>query len=593
MKKISTRICLVFAIIMVLAVTVISCSLMYIFGQKIYTHIVDSQKVLMEQNKVNVENMLNSLNQVCVFLTSDNAIADILNDDSEDTLVQYTNKGRLFQEFLRYVNGPLSDLLSTYSTVLYVNDNFNVAEGLESQPLEEERNRLNAIYGIDAVQNSEWFQKTMEKRGGIYTFTRENDDESVYIARLVRNIHLDTSDQIVGVMVVELPRERFAKQVEISQLTPNTEVYIIEEEAGTILYSSKNTERNYVTLRNYLETSGENKREIVELDGRKYVVMHYTTYWDWCIISFIPLSDISSELWHTLTAALMITAVCVIICIAIMYQIAQSVSRPLVELSELMQEIQENGEIETAVVPLICCEDEVGKLYKSFSNLIEKIRELLQQQYESGIRQKETELVALQAQINPHFIYNVMDSINWLSLCDGNDDLAEMASALAAIMRYSIKNPYEHVTLQDEFIHVENFLRIQKHQSSMPIQIIKRISDEHLGLKMPKFLIEPLVENSIIHGFCKEQEGAKIIITSAKEDNCLLITITDNGIGADVNILNKYIAGEISGIAHSDGFGIKNVNERIQLMYSDDFGLHYSSNPDRGITARISLPWKE
>ncbi len=593
MKKISTRICVIFVGIVLSVTIVISGSLIGIFSNIIRRQLVDAQQVLLEQNQVNVQNMLNSLNQVSVYLTTDNTIADILNDTSSDELTIYVNQQNLLQEFSRYVNGPLSDRLSTYSSTLYVYDCFEVTKDMESQPLGDQRLRLAAVYGTSAVKQEEWFQNTIANNGSFYTFVNPENEKMVYISRMIRNIYLETDDDIVGVMVVGLSREQFARQVEVSSLTPNAEIYIVDTETSNILYSSKeNSDWEKIRTRLSVLENSQNGKE-VEMDGETYLFMRYSTYWDWRIISLIPMSDIAAELQHVVTSAIVITILCLLVCIVIMYRMSQSISSPLVKLSDLMAEMKENDTVEAVVIPQVQREDEVGKLYQSFSRLMNRMRILLKQQYESGVKQKEAELLALQAQINPHFVYNVMDSINWLALCDGNDDMVEISSAFADIMRYSIKNPYEKVTLRDEVFHVENFMRIWQKQSHTLIHVIKNISSEHYDIRMPKFLIEPLVENCVIHGFAGSVEDAEIIITTIREDEDFIISIMDNGIGADVERLNQYIAGAITGLAHSDGFGIKNVNDRIHLMYSKTYGLSYAANPDGGITATIRIPYKE
>ncbi|MEG0491650.1 MAG: histidine kinase, partial [Clostridia bacterium] len=208
-----------------------------------------------------------------------------------------------------------------------------------------------------------------------------------------------------------------------------------------------------------------------------------------------------------------------------------------------------------------------------------------------GVKAKELELIALQAQINPHFIYNALDSINWLALCDGNDDIAEIVSALASIMRYSIQNPNGRVPLSAELTHVENYINIQSKQSRHPIGISFDIDKTYLTFEMPKFLIEPLVENCVIHGLRNVLENGKINISCHQEQGLLILEVSDNGIGADAELLNRYLTGAVASLAHSDGFGIQNIDERIKLHYGKGYGLCFAPNQGGGLTARITLPY--
>ena len=213
--------------------------------------------------------------------------------------------------------------------------------------------------------------------------------------------------------------------------------------------------------------------------------------------------------------------------------------------------------------------------------------------YISSQQQKIAELKALQAQINPHFIYNTLDSINWVALCNNETQIASMVSSLASIMRYSIKNPEQMVALREEIEHVENYVNIQAMRYDNNFDMKLEVSSQLLDFKVPKFIIQPLVENSIVHGTEKTKNRGLISITVSEIDDKVMICVDDNGSGANIEELNKYLEGEKTLLQDSDGFGIKNIDQRIKLVYGEKYGLFYHSNSDSGVTATIQLPQKQ
>lgn len=231
--------------------------------------------------------------------------------------------------------------------------------------------------------------------------------------------------------------------------------------------------------------------------------------------------------------------------------------------------------------------DEITQLFHSFNHMVESMRFLVQQQYENGIRIKNAELIALQAQINPHFLYNTLELISWKAMENDAEEIVTISQDLASFYRLTLSNGRSMVSLQDELQHITHYVSIQNCRFSQEIRIFTEVPDDCLRILIPKLTLQPLIENSILHGFLpKEASEAEnsIFIKATKTDDILLLTLQDNGIGMPSEKLNDLLSKK--GAESKKGFGIINIQERLQLLYGDNFGLSYSTS-EQGVCVSI------
>lgn len=233
--------------------------------------------------------------------------------------------------------------------------------------------------------------------------------------------------------------------------------------------------------------------------------------------------------------------------------------------------------------------DEIGELAKSFNAMITRIDKLIKNEYLLLLNQKEAHLKALQAQINPHFLYNILQSISSIATINKIDEISIIAKSLGRMFRYSIKTEGVFVSVEEETNHLIDYLEIEKIRYPNKFEYKIIMSPECEGLKILKLTLQPIVENSIIHGFKKLRNTDKylIYIIFSKENDSLQIEISDNGIGIPKDILyeiNKYICSGESGYftEASQGIGIKNVYSRLRLYYEENLSFKIDSIKDVG-----------
>lgn len=241
-----------------------------------------------------------------------------------------------------------------------------------------------------------------------------------------------------------------------------------------------------------------------------------------------------------------------------------------------------------------------NEIMEAFNDImVKKIKDSVDREYTALISKKQAEINALQSQINPHFLYNTLDSIRGQALFDGNRKIAQMTEALATFFRYSISWKGNIVTLADELKNVTNYITIQQFRFNNRFNIIKKISDEEfiMNCRIPKLTIQPIIENAIYHGLETKEGKGEIVIRIMATDARLLINIVDNGIGIPDDLLdslNESLSKELQltekhqPLKH--GIALKNVNERIKLCFGEWYGITISSTVGVGTDVAITLP---
>ena len=236
-------------------------------------------------------------------------------------------------------------------------------------------------------------------------------------------------------------------------------------------------------------------------------------------------------------------------------------------------------------------DDEVGVLSSSMNQMIEKINELLTQITKEQIRIREAELELLQSQINPHFLYNTLDTIIWLAEGDDPKKVVDMVKSLSSFFRTSLSRGKDIITIRDELLHAKSYLEIQQFRYQDILEYEIDVSDQYSEYTIPKITIQPLIENALYHGIKNKRGGGKIIVSARDEGDDMIISVSDNGIGMSEERLKEVTSG-LNGDQPADNaiYGLYNVNERIKLKFGDKYGITLHSVYGEGSTCNILLP---
>ncbi|WP_182299862.1 cache domain-containing sensor histidine kinase [Cohnella cholangitidis] len=345
-----------------------------------------------------------------------------------------------------------------------------------------------------------------------------------------------------------------------------------------------------------LRKYGSNQK--IELDRQQYLyVQHHSDYSGLSVISLTPINVIqkeSRELWkYTLGFAVLCLAIVTILAVAISYRI----TRPLIDLKKKMVGV-EQGDFNKRVSTF--GNDEFGQLGRGFNKMMEEINRLFNEVFILGIREKEAELSALQSQINPHFIYNTLESISMMAIRKNNVEVSDMVSALGKLLRYTIDKVDRQIPLKEEIRFVQSYVQIQQLRYGGRLRVEYEIDEDIVDIPIPKLILQPLVENALYHGIDGEEHGGTIWISALRFEDELLITVRDDGKGlteTEIEELNTKIRTQPSYQSWrregEHGLGLSNIAQRIRFIYGEQGDLTIDGSLGQGLAVTITIRLQE
>ena len=319
-----------------------------------------------------------------------------------------------------------------------------------------------------------------------------------------------------------------------------------------------------------------------KLNGQDYLV----TYFDidsvnYRLINLVPLNELLKENQVIQNVVLKVAGISFLVCVLCALLFSIKILGPLKKIRMQMKMV-ENEKFDVHVN--INGNDEIAMLGRSFNKMSAKLKELVNQVFVIRLKQKEAELATLQAQINPHFLYNALDTIYWMGRMEKAFETSKLVEALARLFRLSLNSGREITLLQDEIEHLSNYMIIQKKRYGDSISFNMEGEDGLLECQVIKLILQPLVENAINHGIDKKDGKGNISVLIRKEAQNLIYEIKDDGIGVDVNEINLLL--KDTGNSNK-GFGIKNVNDRLKLYFGEQYGITFFSGEGKGTTVIV------
>ena len=459
----------------------------------------------------------------------------------------------------------------------------------------------------DAIANpaNEMYWTTMEAgnqfvwfptRLGNYSDSADQHQELVFsLSKQIYDLHDNSSLGIVAVLDI---RERVLSDILSKNTTDGLvvgESFIIDAQ-GTIL-----AHRSRDMLHTSIYSWFDEKDSANLMDGELAATSFDARYRgrdvlvntlklqtnDWKVVHVIDRASRYHDSNQVINVIVIIMLLCVLFSIITAFLMARSVANPLKDMVKAMRQVN-RGQLSTRISIDKKKEDEIGILQQQFNDMIARIEELIDTVYAVENNKRIAEVKALEAQINPHFLYNTLDAIKWTALFQKANNAAEMARLLSRLLHISLGKGKDTVKVHEEIEHVECYIGIQKLQLNTQFQVNITVDPAVKDCLVPKMILQPIVENSILHGFAGKDEGV-ITITCMQEQNKLIFQITDNGWGME----HGEEAVETSDIKNHKAFtgiGLANVEERIKLICGEQYGLHVTSKREIGTTVLISLP---
>ncbi|MFM1655605.1 sensor histidine kinase [Brevibacillus sp. B_LB10_24] len=437
---------------------------------------------------------------------------------------------------------------------------------------------------LDALRQQEWYQRAVNKpdektwTGPHQVNYYVNNPSPDEVLSLVHSFHLSHSTQTATIMI-----EMKAETLQSLFDSPNRKSLgslLLIDKYGRIIYESDGTQRDgsgqqYITNTSLLRTLGKENNFIY--------AMNFINGWK--VAAFIPNDKIAHSFQSIKETVFVLLGVFLMIAIVLGWTLSDRFIKPLKVLQRDMSRVQEGDfQIRTR----IDSRDEIGDLSHSFNQMVTEIERLIGQISENERKKKEMELQSLQYQINPHFLYNTLNSVQWLARLHDVPQISEMLTCLIKLLRESLKSTGELHQLGEELGLLNDYVMIQKYRYEGNVDIRYYIDPDLLQCLVPRFILQPLVENSFFHAFSNRK--GKISISAHRLDVQVEIIIEDDGKGIDPHVLNHILHTPDKGKT-SSGIGIKNVHEKIRLYFEDPYGLTISSEVGKGTTILITLPY--
>lgn len=441
-----------------------------------------------------------------------------------------------------------------------------------------------------------WFPTRL----GLYSDTADSHQEMVFsVSKQVFNVH--DGRQLDMVVVLDIREEMLSDILKKNTRSESgTESFLIDKQGNVISHVDKSM--LLTSVDQWFEVngsaalySGKAEDSFVSHYKGKEVMVNYLKLQtnDWKVVHVIERSSLYKDSDRVIQVIVIIMLAGIVFSIITAYAMASSVSSPLKKMVRTMNQVH-IGNLSARIDQDKNRIDEIGSLQHHFNDMVAKIEELLQVVYQEQNNKRIAEVKALEAQINPHFLYNTLDAIKWTALFQKANNAAEMARLLSRLLHISIGKGTDTVLVQEEIEHVECYLGIQNLRAAGKIEVHYDIADEVKMYRTPKVILQPIVENAILHGFADQTEGGVITIRCCEEENRLLFEITDNGHGfqqAAYSPVESFTdESDLPRGASFLGVGLSNVSERIKLICGQEYGLRITSRPGEGTTVVITLP---
>lgn len=439
-----------------------------------------------------------------------------------------------------------------------------------------------------------WFTEAQKNPSKLLWLRKSQDSvfigsRGTSILSMVRQV-TDSMFNPYGVLLFEI-KEGFLKNA-LNELNfgANSVALIINSEGEIISNSGKEqeTQKGSTYLNNILKHKEKNGYFTLSEEGSNNLVVYDTIKVNgWRLVVIVPALSLNEDAAMVKTIVFNAVLVSIILSIIVALWMVFLITSPITKMVQLMKRAQ-NGDLQVRFNAKY--NDEIGVLGKSFNNMLQGIQNLMDQVNEERQLKVEAELRALQAQINPHFLYNTLDSIYWTARFGDSNDAAEMAASLADLFRLSLNKGSDITTVEKEIEHVKSYLKIEKLRFGEKFDYEIKADESLLSLPMPKLILQPLVENSILHGLYEKDEKGYIHVSVYKDDVNLILAVTDNGIGMDVEELERGLFEVKVHDRKSNGYALSNVYKRIKMRYGDTGRMEFFSQPNVDTTVRVIIP---
>jgi len=571
---------LVFTFIIVVCIltsTIIMMSSKF-FREVMTNNLIESAQGNLIKSIEMLEIKLQDTYQISYGISNNQRLKDILTEqkDSLDMRVQDQNEVRTI--ILSYCR--LVDYI--YSVNVFKNGYNNASNRFQFDKLED-----TIGFGVSDYQIFEEYFSNQDNvfytyKEGMYYNKYYNPFLDIPTISSVRPIS-DIDQGEIGFVNINVRADYLFRHISNLGKKYNSRIYILDKDGNTLFYNHPKGVQDEFNASSFSKEILRKKSGWMNFnsEGKDYIIVFNSVgSIGWMVTDIIPYNEIMSDFNKVRTKIITFSIIVSLLVIVLYLLISSSIVRPLNAVAKSFRRMQKGDLSVTAEGSMLA---EVDELSEDFNKMVKTINNLLEEIKVANSKEREAELKALQVQINPHFLYNTLDVIYWMT---DSKEIASITNNLARFFRLSLSSGKNIISAEEELEQVKVYLNIQNIRFKNKFVYIEEVDPEVLGYPMLKLILQPLVENALLHGLKYLKHGGVIKLCCKIDNGNLEFKVEDNGTGVDLERINYILEGHE---AHN-GYGIKNVNERIKLKYGNQYGLFYSNNEECGTSVKMIIP---
>ncbi|MFX3635245.1 MAG: sensor histidine kinase [Candidatus Pristimantibacillus sp.] len=554
-------------IVMSVVGTVMQQYAFQVYDEKIYQQ---SSKAL-SLSSISIENELDKMEKLSFAIATDTTIQKYLR------LIK--NGGTNYDNYIVLTNirDRMVDLggLDKYVKSIQIYDVNNREYAVGAQAITMNLDRLSRVK-----------KESLVNQGGNTWVSPDTDDHSFTAAREIRSFQNMDLDYL-GTLAIRIDTNKLF--ADYTNAMNNNEAEMIILNNNEAIYPETSS-FPIEALHNFAD--GDKGYRLIKEQGKSYFVTYfYSSELDWTYYTVISFDDIFHSIVQVKNTMIIALVILLIVSLVFALRFANQITKPIERLNTKMKRVQLGNfeNVDQSAEPELAM-DEVGQMHRNFRVMLERINDLIQENYVKQLAIKDTQFKALQAQINPHFLYNTLESINWSAKMSNQTQISQMVEALGSLLRTSINLKEPIIPISKELEIVSHYITIQGFRFEERLDFQMDVPEELLYCGIPKLSLQPLIENAVNYGLEQMIDTCYIKIRVERQEELLFITVEDNGPGMKQEYADQLLQGEVQ--TKSSGLGLRNIEERIKLLYGESYGMTVKSGINEGTIVSLKLPFE-
>ncbi|MFS0862023.1 cache domain-containing sensor histidine kinase [Fredinandcohnia sp. 179-A 10B2 NHS] len=589
LKRINQQIFVLMVITITIPLLIISAIIYYYSVQSVKNEYKNSSNLILNNLSFNIDQYLHSIEQGTLTALMDVELQDALSNWSSNGSKEIDFESIKFENAIEHFNNTIEITIKNVDSVrIYVGNQVFYSTLIKREE-----------FSSGDVTNEEWYKETLKRKGAIVLlgthipFHRESASEPVL--SIARVINKKGSRDPLGILLIDLRQDSLREILNLSE-NHNRNFFIIDRN-GNVIYDSINP-----LVSSETELDSTNKQSLATvlhneqgsyyapIDGKKSFINYVTSsYSGWKIVQYTDEKEITkhADMLRYITLG---SAFCSLVtALVFMLLLSSRITRPI---NFLRKQVELVGKGMFNVNLKTTRQDEFGVLYRGISKMVKDIQDYIERASILKAQQKISQYRALKSQINPHFLANALETIQMKAVLNKQREISEMIGILGRLFRSHIQTGKETVTLEEELNHSRLYVKVQQMRFGDKIQYIENLAPHSGSVRLLHFSLQPLIENSIVHGIERKSGPGILEVSTAYSENDLLIMVRDNGVGMDETQLqqlrNQLAENRDTMIAPH--IGIKNVHDQIRYFFGNQYGLEITSALGEGTTVTMRIP---